>query len=203
MDLPHQLPAIESSNAKKFSAEMQSFVQVNVHASLEHIVAEENKLWLRHGHSWGQVTSGSTKNELKATSAEGQVQFEAIKKNEVSALADAIVHMVTSMSAQITTDIYQSISAAAESVGNVVSTSAAGSTPAAFLEMMKKIELSVDRDGRVQLPSLHLGPEQAEKLIAELQKQPPEFKAEFERVKAEKSAAALEREQQRLNKFDK
>jgi len=203
MDLPNRLPAIESANAKKFAAEMQSFVQANVHASLEDMIAEENKLWLRHGHSWGQVTSNSTQNELKATRAEGQVQFDAIRKNEVSALADATAHMINSMAGQIKTDIYQSISAAAESVGNVVSTSAAGSTPAAFLEMIKKIEFSVGRDGKVQLPALHLGVGQAEKLIAELEKQPPEFRAEFERVKAEKSAAALEREQQRLSKFDK
>ena len=105
------------------------------------------------------------------------------------------------MSGQFARSIYSVVGAAAERVGNVVSNKETGSTAQSFLAMLKKIEFGVDRDGNVSLPQVHVGPDMAEKMINELQSQPPEFGEEVERVKAQRSEQALQKEAERKAKF--
>jgi hypothetical protein len=71
----------------------------------------------------------------------------------------------------------------------------------ALLEMLKTIEFSVNENGQVELPSLHMGPEGAQALIDELNKQDDEFHKEVERIKKEKTASAIEKEKARLSKY--
>jgi hypothetical protein len=97
--------------------------------------------------------------------------------------------------------LYTTISASAEATGNVIDAKAAGSIAASFLEMLKKIELAVDRNGEVKMPEIHVAPALGRKMIAELEAQPPEFREQVERVKAEKMASAFEREKERKERF--
>ncbi len=97
--------------------------------------------------------------------------------------------------------IYSVVGAAAEKVGNVVSNSETGSSAQSFLQMLKKIEFSVDREGNVSLPQMHVGPDMGKKLLEELSAQPPEFSEEVERVKAERTELALHKEAERKSKF--
>lgn len=198
----YPVPLSASANAGEFAAEMNSFIQERVHSALEHLVSDENKLWLKHGRTWGQSVSDEPKGELTQTSAAGEVPFAAIRANEVSVFANQAEQMARAMSDQIARHIYETVSAGAESVGNVVSVKEAGSSAAAFLSMLERTEFSVGRDGKVQFPSLHLGPDQFKKWKAELDAQGPEFKAKVDRLTAEKIQAALEREQVRLGKYE-
>ena len=70
-----------------------------------------------------------------------------------------------------------------------------------MLEMFRKLELGVDRDGNVSMPQIHVGPELYARLPEEMSKVPPELSAEIERVKAEKIKEALDREAERKGKF--
>jgi hypothetical protein len=168
--------------------------------SLEHLVSEENRLTLRHGVTWGG-SGRSPKNELTESRAEGQVSIESIKSNNVAELARFLTQMAEAMSEQIASRIYQTVSEGADSVGNVVSAREEGSGAAAFLAMLKRIEFGVGSDGKVSLPSIHIAPGGAEKLLKELEAQGPEFRAEVELVKQQKAEAALSREHDRLSKY--
>jgi hypothetical protein len=67
--------------------------------------------------------------------------------------------------------------------------------------MLKKVEFGVDREGNVCLPEMHVAPDMAEKIVNELKSQPPEYSAEVERLKAERSEQALQKEAERKAKF--
>ena len=101
------------------------------------------------------------------------------------------------MERQFAFNIYGLVNTAAEKTGNVVDARAAGSIAKSMLEILRKIELGVDRDGNVSMPQIHVGPEMFQRITKELENVPPELKAEIERVKAEKVQAALQGEADR------
>ena len=70
-----------------------------------------------------------------------------------------------------------------------------------MLEMFRKIEIDVDRDGNVSMPQIHVGSDMYERVTTEMQNVPTELAAEFEQVKAEKIRLAHEREVARKAKF--
>jgi hypothetical protein len=97
--------------------------------------------------------------------------------------------------------MYEMVSDAAASVGNVVDAKATGSIAESFLEMLRKTEVGVDRDGTISMPQLHVHPDTWVKMEEELRSQPPEFGAEVERIQAEKAEAAFDREATRKGRY--
>jgi hypothetical protein len=165
-------------------------------------VNEDNILHYNHGANW--IRSAREDDEgpqMQTLSTEWSIPFQSIVDNDLSLIETGLRNAVESLSAQFARSIYSVVGAAAERVGNVVSEKETGSGAQSFLEMLKKIEFGVDRDGNVSLPEMHVGPDMAEKLINELKSQPPEFGEEVERVKAERSELALQKEAERKAKF--
>jgi len=165
------------------------------------ILPEENTLHYTHGRKWSnRANPNSLDGGFQEHSTEWETSFQDIVDGDLSIIPAFVQHLTTEMHRQMATMVYSSLEVATKSTGNVVSAQQEGGFPAAFLEMLKKIEFGVDKKGNVSLPQLHVGTN-AQKLIAELEAQPPEFQAEVERIKAEKSAAALAAEAARKKKF--
>lgn len=165
-------------------------------------IDENNVLQYIHGANW--VRAGRDEDDgpaMQTLSTEWTVPFKALADNDLALIEDGLNKTVEALSAQFARSIYSVVGAAAEKVGNVVSRSETGSNAQSFLEMLKKIEFGVDRDGNVSLPQMHVGPDMGEKLLEELKAQPPEFSEEVERVKAERTQLALQKEAERKAKF--
>jgi hypothetical protein len=165
-------------------------------------VNEDNVLHYSHGANW--IRSAREDDEglqMETLSTEWSTPHQSILENDLSLITTSLRDAVESLSAQFARSIYGVVDAAAERVGNIVSDLETGSTAKSFLEMLKKIEFGVDRDGNVSLPSMHVGPGMAEKLLNELESQPPEFSEEVERIKAERTELALKKEAERKAKF--
>jgi hypothetical protein len=193
-------PVLLASRASEFETAAAAFLSQQLRASLEHIVSAENSLHLHHGGSWGMDT-GLGPGELKSNSAEAEIPFDALCRNEVRAFASYFTTLISAMSAAMQKEMYSTVAATAENVGNTVSQKDTGSFAQAFLEMLKKIEFGVDSRGEVSMPAIHVAPEMGKKLLAELQSQGPAYEAEVERIKQEKIKAALARETERLGKY--
>jgi hypothetical protein len=176
-----------------------------VQDSLTHMVAPENKLRLHHGRSWGDGRDGlgGSQGNVKLTSVESSVAFDSVMRNDTSALRDFVKSVSEQMSADMRKNIFATVSAAADSTGNVVSMAAAGSPSNAFLEMLRKIEFGVNSTGEISLPAIHLSADMWKTMFDDLNAQGPEFRTEVERIKREKSQAALQREQARRDKYRK
>lgn len=165
-------------------------------------IKEDNVLHYQHGANWiRSAREGHEGPQMQTFSTEWSMPFQSIVDHDLSLIESGLWNAVNELSAQFAESIYHVVGAAAERVGNVVSNTETGSTAKSFLEMLKRIEFGVDRDGNVSLPEMHVGSNMAEKLINELKSQPPEFSEEVERVKAERSNLALQKEAERKAKF--
>ncbi|MDO8837911.1 MAG: hypothetical protein Q7V31_03210 [Parvibaculum sp.] len=161
----------------------------------------ENSHSYTHGQTWTSRANPEVREGGFQTHAvEWTNSFDEIVANDLSLILRFVEHVAAELNKQFSEMIYSSINKVCEETGNVVSSADAGSFAAGFLEMMRKIEFGVDRQGRVTLPEVHTGADPS-KFIAELEAQPPEYHEEIERLKDEKSKAALEREALRKLKF--
>jgi hypothetical protein len=200
-----QIPAPALHQSAEFQAALSKFLAKHVENSLSDMVAPENKLRLHHGRSWGGggQDTGSSEGTFKMTSAETMVPFESVLRNDMTALPHYIATLAETIVGEMKRNVYATVSAASERVGNVVSVKDAGSPAQAFLQMLQTIEFGVNSKGEVSLPAMHLSPEMHKKMLDDLSAQGPEFQAEVERIKKEKTAEALRREQERLDKYRK
>ena len=167
----------------------------------EHI-SEENMQRFRHGTAWTyRANSDAGSGNLQTLSSGWEVKFEDIITGDLSLIEKSLLGVSEDMQRQFMQMMYATISDACDRVGNVVDGKQTGSIAASFVEMLRKIELTVSRDGQVHMPQIHVSPETGEKMLAELKAQPPEFEEEVERIKAEKIALAHQRERERRARY--
>jgi len=184
--------------ARAFARSFSAMIQARVREGQP--IPEQNVFHYTHGRTWDHPQS-SGEGEMQTLSAEMEVGFADLMGGRLEAFPETVEHVSEQMRSHFFRMMYDTISEGAAKVGNVVSALDAGSFAAGFMEALRKIEFGVDRDGNVRMPEFHVGPNVAERFMAELESQPPEFKAEVERLKQEKFEAALKREQERKNRF--
>lgn len=165
-------------------------------------VNEHNVMRMNHGGKWvHSARDEEPDSAMHSISAEWIIPFQDIADNDLGLIARTIRPMNEDMQRQFAQNMYATVGAAAEKVGNVVDAKATGSVAKSMLEMFKKIEFGVDRDGNVSMPALHVAPATYDRIVNELQSVDPEVEAEIERIKAIKIQAAFEREADRKSKF--
>jgi hypothetical protein len=170
--------------------------------SRQMFVSQHNVLRMNHGGTWVHAASHPEPDtSMHTISAEYIIPFKDIADNDLSLIARSILPLNEEMEKQFAVNMYGVIGAAADKVGNVVDAKATGSIASSMLEMLRKIELGVGRDGTVSMPQIHVGPEMAERITKELNNVPPDIEAEIQQVKAEKVQEALDREAARKAKF--
>lgn len=198
-----RVPFVNSERGKEFQNGVSKFLREALDASVKEMIAPENVMRLRHGRTWTHSSDLSEPGTMQVHSAQMELGFADVAQNNMAAFKEFLVDMAGQFRDELHKNMYSVVEESTAKSGNVVSTAKEGSFPQAFLEMLKKIEFGVDSNGQVSLPSLHVGPGQAEKMIAELQAQGEEFHAEVESVKRQKIEAAFARERDRLARFKK
>ena len=187
---------------REFEASVTSLIARLQDRSRKMFVSEHNVLRMNHGSSWlHSAREPEPDTTMHTISAETVIPFKGIAENDLGLIAETILPISEEMERQFTQNMYGLIGAGAEKVGNVVDAKQAGSFPLSMLEMFRKIEIDVDRDGNVSMPQIHVGSDMYERVTTEMQNVPTELAAEFEQVKAEKIRLAHEREVARKAKF--
>jgi hypothetical protein len=165
-------------------------------------ISEKNVMRYQHGGRWHHpANSDAADVRNHHFEAVWHIPYKNLVDNDLSLIRRSLNEMGTSMDEQFATAMYAMVRDAAASVGNVVDAKATGSIAESFLEMLRKVEVGVDRDGTISMPQLHVHPDTWVKMEEELRRQPPEFGAEVERIQAEKAAAAFEREAARKSRY--
>ena len=165
-------------------------------------VSEHNVLRMNHGSNWvHSARNPEPDTSMHTLSSEWTIPFKDIAENDLGLIGRTILPVSKEMDKQFAQNMYGVVGAAAQKIGNVVDAKTAGSFGASMLEMFRKLELGVDRDGNVSMPQMHVGPDLYARLPEEMSKVPPEINAEIERVKAKKIQDALDREVERKAKF--
>jgi hypothetical protein len=165
-------------------------------------IPEENTHRYQHGDRWLHPANPEIEpGNVRQMSVETSIKFDDVISGDITTVPKTVASVLEGMQRQFYEMLYQTISDSCDRTGNTVdSKEHGGSFAKGFLESFRRIELGVDRQGNVTMPEIHVGGDAA-KLIRQLEEQPPEFHSEFERLKAEKQQAALEREALRKSKF--
>ena len=165
-------------------------------------ISEDNVHKLYHGKGWGRINAeGEDRSVLKPISVSLSVEKESIIKNDISKMFDFMSEFTKSFTSQVVGNMFSSVSEACDKTGNIVKQSDCKSQADMFLESLKKVEFSVDENGKVKLPSLHMGSDTVDSFMKEIEAQPPEFMEEVELIQKQKTDIALECEKIRLSKF--
>lgn len=200
---PHRIICFAlPDEAKAIDRGMMKLMDTLRETQRRQFVSERNVMRYQHGGRWHHPAN-STATDVRNHRFETvwHIPYKGLVDNDLSLIRRSLNEMGTSMDEQFAMAMYAMVGDAAASVGNVVDAKAMGSIADSFLEMLRKVEVGVDRDGTISMPQLHVHPDTWVKMEEELGRQPPEFGAEVERIQAEKAAIAFEREAERVGRF--
>lgn len=136
-------------------------------------------------------------------SSEMSIPLEALIENDLSLIERCLSKLANDMKAQFAQMVYSTISETCENTGNVVDAQASGSVLEAFIESLEKIEFSVDDQGEVRLPELHMGPEGYKNFAEAMRNVPPAIQTRIDEITERKRQGALDREAERKARFSR
>ncbi len=197
----HPLPpfayAIESA---AFERRWLEEVPKRMYALQTQFIPERNMLKYFHGTRWTfhNTDGAEVPGELNAHGEELSVSADERASGELEKLTTLVDEFARKFASATVSSMHETV----EATGNFVSWDRkAKNAPAVFLELLRKVQFGVTEEGKPSLPSF-LNPDPA--FLAELQEHEtanPSFRAEVERIKAEKIAEAQAREAERKAKF--
>jgi hypothetical protein len=191
------------SRIKEFSEAFTEQVAAELQKRREELISPRNAQKFSHGRMWRTKPTehGDDAGEMQAHSFEFLTRFDDVVNHDLAKFVEARSRLVDGLMGQFKASLYQMISQSTEKSGNTVVLGPEQSPAEAFLAALEMIEFGIDENGEVSLPQFHMGRESIEKTIADLNAQGPEFTERVERVKAEKTELARQRESERLAKF--
>lgn len=180
-----------------FNRLLQSILDVNE----ARLVNLDNKLKLKHGESWSfPALTDSSDSSFYEMSSLQEVKIQDIVDGNLSIIPRLLNQVASELGSQFEGLMIGVMSKAADSNSNVVTSIDPARFPEAFLDALRKIQLSVDPDGGVAMPQV-LMPPGGHELIKQLEQASPELLAEIEAVKAAKAQEARDAEAKRKLKF--
>lgn len=158
-------------------------------------ISAENTFHFQHGQFWSFGGEGeSQKGVMKAHSAEYHVPFQKLIDADLSLISESLSSIAEQMQKSFMRQMYVTVSDACDRSGNVVADT---EFEVALLQSLRKLELSVDAEGKVNPPQLHMHPNE----LIKIQSLTQATKDEMEAIFQEKSRAAREQEAVRRRKF--
>lgn len=199
--IPFISKSLESAVSVAFSNEISGQIRTKQEALLD----PNNSSEFQHGKQWASPANdvGDQSGVLEPHSFEMSVHMKEVVAGNPAVIFNNVDKVASGMHNSIERMMFSKLAESAEISGNVVNAGEHGSFPEAFAQMLEKIEMSIDEDGNLQLPTIAVGPEQGEKLMKTLQAAGPEFDKRIDEIKERKRIQALERERLRVERFDR
>ncbi|MBC7150701.1 MAG: hypothetical protein H5U22_15050 [Rhizobium sp.] len=192
-----------SRRIKEFSEAFAQQIAAELQKRRDELVSPRNTQKFSHGRMWKTKPTdyGDDSGEMRAHSFEFLSRFDDVVNHDIAKFIEARSRLVEGLMGYFQASLYQTISQSTEKSGNTVAMSPGGSPAEAVLAALEMIEFGIDENGEVSLPQIHMGRAVFEKTMADLEAQRPEFTERVEKLKAEKSERARQREAERLAKF--
>lgn len=188
---------------KEFTQGVAEHVQRIVEANMVRFVPPENVLRFRHGDKWsiGRADRSTDDGKFESVEVLQSVRHEDFVANDLAKLLEIVEGFTGGLIEGNEKLVVEKTMAAAESVGNEVSASEAGSWPEAFLASLEMIKLTADKHGNVKKPQIVTHPDTAQEMVAELESQGPEFQSRVEAVLNRKVEEARREWNDRLSNY--
>ena len=149
-----RIPFPADKAARAFNGAMIVTVRERTDALLANVLSQENIQSFYHGEGWIDQGHDAPTNTgtFELSQVEHVIKVEDIASFDLSVLFKFIESMAQRLFDNMMKLLYTRVNEAVESTGNVVSAAETGSTAAAFLEMLRRLEFGVDSKGKVSLP---------------------------------------------------
>lgn len=195
-------PADEASEG--FTRSLAESTQALVDQNRARFIPPENILRFRHGEGWNIRRADASEDigSFKDIEVLQSIGKDRILSNDLNALLEFVQAMVKDFSERDERLMIETIARAAEQSGNEVSAPEVGSPAESFLEALKRIKLSADKEGNVSTPQLILTPEIEKKMREDPRGQGLAFDLEVKAITLEKEAEAVREELHRLSRYE-
>lgn len=174
------------------------------HSKITQVIPTENIHKFAHGAGWSfqNDQGGEGAGQFQAHSVGHMMEGSERLDCDMGAMGRHVDAIVDKFMAGMRQSLFQTLDTTTQQTGNVVKWSqSAQDAPAAFLEMIQKVDFGVDEDGKPTLPSFLEISAEFRNALEQHSSTHPEYRAEVERIKAAKQQAAFEREAARKAKF--
>jgi hypothetical protein len=190
------------TDARAFdSALIRAFSEIQKQIVAQYL-RPENAQRFRHRGPWSNPGNDKAPGgDMQTHSAVLETRFDEIANNDLTIIERNLRQLREAIDRQFAKMFYSTVEEACNQSGNTIDARAAGSLEAAFISMLEKIELGIDKDGTVSLPEIHASPELGERMLATLEGTSQEYQDRIEALKARKTAEAVAREAERKARF--
>ncbi len=132
-------------------------------------------------------------------SVDCRIEFSRVLANDLTLISDFIHKTAGAFEQQLVDQILEETT----KIGMTVPVPQGGSLADAFLEMVRKSDVSVGSDGKVSTPNIYLfGEGYQEQLQREIAERGPEFQETIRQAQELKEREALQREEKRMARYD-
>jgi hypothetical protein len=211
VDAQRKIPFIAEKESREFHEESIRLVIQHYAKSVEQHVPSQNQLLLYHGQTWTflrEERGGEFRpqtGEAQKFSASTKIQIERVIANDVNLIPEFIEQLVTSQLAEFERGVRAQHEEILNEPGNTISVPKNASVAQSYLDFIKNSEPICGINGKPTRVKIFIEPAAQQRLEDELANGGPDFRQQFERqceaLWAEKESAALEKENQRLARY--
>lgn len=159
----------------------------------------------QHGQRWESPANdvGDKSGEMKVHGVESSLAVADLVKGNAALIFEHTHEIARGMISSFGRMLFSRMNEITAKTGNVVDVAKHNSHLEVFAETLEKIEMSVDEDGNLSLPTIAIHPSHSEKVAKEIEEASPELPERIEGIKAKKFEEATQKEARRKARFER
>ena len=203
--LDRKIPFISNALERAVTEAFSKEVGRRARAKQEMTFGAQETLDLQHGRQWESPENeqGEKSSEMETHSFEMSVDVKEIVAGNPFVIFQHAEIVATEMSNIFGKTLFKKLELSTLQTGNVINVAEHESFAEALAQSLEKIEISIDEQGNLQQPAIFVAPGQRDKILKQLKAAGPEYEKRIDKIKKRKKQEALQREQNRLDKFER
>lgn len=199
--VPFISKGLQRAVAKSFIEEVADLVRREQAVYLN----PNNTMKFQHGRRWESPANdlGDKSGEMENHSVESSLSLQDVVEGDPAITFKHTSKIARAMSSSFERSLFTKMNEVTAQTGNVVNAAEYNSQLEAFAASLESIEMSVDEDGNLSLPTFFIHPSQTDKLAKEIEAAPPELHERIENIKAKKLEEATHKEAARKSRFER
>ncbi|MEO9527714.1 hypothetical protein [Roseibium sp.] len=199
--VPFVSKSLQRAVHRSFVEEIAELVQREQAAYVD----TKNTMKFQHGKRWTSPANvlGDKEGELEQHSVESALALADVVKADPSVTFAHTGEIAGAMMSSFNRMFFTKMNEVTAQTGNVVHAADHKSQLEAFAATLETIEMSIDEDGNLNLPTIFIHPNQTEKLQKEIENAPPDMHKRIESIKAMKLKEATQKEEERKSRFER
>lgn len=191
---------LEQSVAESFMSEIDELMRKKAP-----YLETNNAIEFQHGQRWASPANnlGDKFGEIEQHIVESSLALEDVVKGDPKIIFRHINKVAQATVSSFDKMFFSKCNEVTAQTGNVVNAADYSSPLEAYAAVLEKMEMSVDENGDLNLPTFILAPDQHKALLKEMREALPEMRERIEKIKAKKLAEATQKEAERRNRFEK